>query len=43
VTVSLPCEQVKSTGVSPGITEIGQALQSLDAEVSHASISYQNN
>jgi hypothetical protein len=42
VTISLPCDQVKSTGVSPGITEIGQALQSLDAEVSHASVSFQN-
>jgi hypothetical protein len=42
VIVSLPCEQVKSTGVSRGITEIGQAFQSLDAEGCHASVSYQN-
>jgi hypothetical protein len=42
MTVSLSCEQVKNKGVSPSITEIGQALQSLDAEGSHASVSYQN-
>jgi hypothetical protein len=41
ITITLSCEQVKSKGVSPGVTEIGQALQSLDTKGSHASISYQ--
>jgi hypothetical protein len=35
-------EQVKNMSASPGVTKIGQALQSLHEEGSHASVSPKN-
>jgi hypothetical protein len=40
MTLSKLCVQVKNKGVSPSVTEIGQALQNLDAKGSHASVSH---
>jgi hypothetical protein len=42
MTLSKFCVHVKNKGVSPGVTEIGEALQNLDAEGSHASVSHQH-
>jgi hypothetical protein len=42
MTLSKFCVQVKNKGVSPSVTEIGEALQNLDAEGSHASVSHQD-
>jgi hypothetical protein len=33
---------VRNKGVSPGVTEVGQGLQILEAEGSHASVSWPN-
>jgi hypothetical protein len=41
MTLSKFCVQVKNKGVSPCVTKIGQALQNLDVEGSHASVSHQ--
>jgi hypothetical protein len=41
MTLSKFCVQVKNKGISPGVTEIGEALQNLDAEGSQKSVSHQ--
>jgi hypothetical protein len=42
MTLSKFCIQIKNKGVSPSVTEIGEALQNLDAEGFHASVNHQH-